>query len=135
MAAGYSGTQLAKKLGLKPGHTLVLRHVPRGWLLPDIPDGVQTVRDAVGEADVALAFFREKAVLADEATVLAAALRDTAALWILWPRKAAGHVSDITENDLRDLFLLTGLVDVKVAAVGEDWSGLKFVRRKENRRR
>lgn len=135
MATGYSGTPLARKLGVQPGHTLVLRHVPRGWLLPDIPDGVQTVRDAVGEADVALAFFREKAALTAEVPALAAALRDTAALWILWPRKAAGHVSDITENDLRDLFLPTGLVDVKVAAVGEDWSGLKFVRRKENRRR
>lgn len=61
-------------------------------------------------------------------------LADDAALWVAWPRRAAGHVSDITENALREVFLPLGVVDVKVAALGEDWSGLKFVRRRENRR-
>lgn len=127
--AGYSGTPLARKLGLKPEHRLVLRHAPRGWRVPDPPPGVETVRE-VGSADVVVAFFRTHADLAAEAPSLAEALRRGSMLWIAWPRKAGGHVSDIAENDLRDLLLPTGLVDVKVAALDDDWSGLKFVWRK-----
>ena len=85
--------------------------------------------------DVAVAFHHSLADLAAEAPALVADLADAAMLWIAWPRKAAGHVSDIAENDLRDMFLPLGVVDVKVAALGEDWSGLKLVRRRENRRR
>lgn len=87
-----------------------------------------------GGADVTIAFYRSLSDLAAEAPRLVADLADTAMLWIAWPRRAAGHVSDITDNALRDLLLPFGIVDVKVAALGEDWSGLKFVRRKENRR-
>ncbi|NNN38240.1 DUF3052 domain-containing protein, partial [Streptomyces sp. S3(2020)] len=83
--------------------------------------------------DVCVGFYRERRELAAEAERLVADLADDAMLWIAWPRKAAGHVSDIAENDLRDIFLPLGVVDVKVAALGEDWSGLKFVRRKESR--
>ena len=72
--------------------------------------------------------------LSAEAPALVHALADQAMLWISWPRRAAGHISDITENALREIFLPLGVVDVKVAALGEDWSALKFVRRKENRR-
>ncbi|MFJ8082042.1 hypothetical protein ACIQ6Y_15665 [Streptomyces sp. NPDC096205] len=85
-------------------------------------------------ADVTVAFYRERALLAQEARRVAAELGDGTMVWIAWPRRAAGHDSDITEDALRELFLPLGLVDVKVAALGEDWSGLKFVRRKENRR-
>jgi hypothetical protein len=77
---------------------------------------------------------RAHAALAAEALDLVDGLADDAMLWVAWPRKAAGHVSDIAENDLRELFLPLGVVDVKVAALGEDWSGLKFVRRRANRR-
>jgi len=130
-SAGYSGTPLARKLGLKPEHRLVLRHAPRGWSIPDPPPGVQTVRD-VESADVVLVFYRAHAGLAAEAPSLAGLLRKGAMLWVAWPRKAGGHTSDIAENDLRELLLPTGLVDVKVAALDEDWSGLKFVWRKNS---
>lgn len=110
-----------------------LRHAPEGWDIPGLPDGCSLGVGGPRGVDVTLAFYRERARLAAEAAALVRELADDAMLWIAWPRKAAGHVSDITENDLRDLFLPLGVVDVKVAALGEDWSGLKFVRRKENR--
>jgi hypothetical protein len=140
--SGYSGTPLAKKIGIRPGHRVRLVHGPDGWGIPGLPDGV-VVDDAPGVApdaapdvtpDVTVAFYRSHAGLAGEAAVLTEALADDAMLWIAWPRRAAGHDSDITENALRDLFLPLGIVDVKVAALGTDWSGLKFVRRRANRR-
>ncbi len=127
--AGYSGTPLAKKVGVKPGHTLVMLHAPAGWEIPALPDGVAHGGDA-READVVIAFYRARADLAREAAGLAQSLPRGSGLWIAWPRKAGGHVSDISENDLRDVFLPTGLVDVKVAALDDDWSGLKFLWRK-----
>ncbi|WP_433663510.1 DUF3052 domain-containing protein [Nocardia sp. CA-128927] len=128
MTAGYSGTPLAKKLGIKPGHRVVLRHRPPGWQIPDLPADVEIV--SAGTPDVMLAFYRTHADLADEAPNLAAHLPRGSGLWIAWPRKAGGHVSDIAENDLRELLLPVGVVDVKVAALDNDWSGLKFVWRK-----
>ena len=91
-------------------------------------------RRAAG-GDVTVVFSRTYGELMAEAPVLVADLADAAMLWVAWPRRAAGHTSDITENGLRELFLPLGLVDVKVAALGEDWSGLKLVRRRENRAR
>ncbi|AZP19416.1 DUF3052 domain-containing protein [Streptomyces aquilus] len=133
MTSGYSGTPLARKIGLKGGQRVGLRHAPEGWDIPGLPDGCSPVVGGPRGMDVTVAFHRERARLAAEAAALVRDLADDAMLWIAWPRKAAGHVSDITENDLRELFLPLGVVDVKVAALGEDWSGLKFVRRKENR--
>ena len=132
-ASGYSGTPLAKKIGIKPGQRVVLRHRPRGWAIPDLPEGVRVGERGSRDADVTLAFYRTHGELAAEAATLVEGLADRAMLWIAWPRKAGGHESDITENGLRELFLPRGVVDVKVAALGEDWSGLKFVRRVENR--
>ncbi|MEY9876984.1 hypothetical protein ABH931_006506 [Streptacidiphilus sp. MAP12-33] len=134
--AGYSGTPLAKKLRIKPGHVVALRHVPADWPVPDLPDGVRLDArpDArPEEADVVLAFYRAAADVRDDAAGLVAALRPASCLWLLWPRRAAGHTSDITDTELRAVMLPLGVVDVKVAAVGEDWSGLAFVWRKENR--
>ncbi|WP_037735337.1 DUF3052 family protein [Streptomyces sp. 303MFCol5.2] len=131
---GYSGTPLARKLGVKPGHRVRLRHAPAGWDLPGLPDGVQVAPGGPRDADITVAFYRDRADLAAETPALVRDLADDAMLWVAWPRKAAGHVSDITENALRELFLPLGVVDVKVAALGEDWSGLKFVRRRANRR-
>ncbi|WP_427166533.1 DUF3052 domain-containing protein [Streptomyces sp. C1-1] len=133
-AGGYSGTPLARKLGVNAGHRLALRYAPDGFDIPGLPDGVELVGAGPGGADVTVAFYREHRALAAEAPALVGELADDAMLWIAWPRKAAGHVSDIAENDLRELFLPLGVVDVKVAALGDDWSGLKFVRRRENRR-
>ena len=136
VAGGYSGTPLAKKIGIKPGGHVHLVHRPSNWEVPGIPDSCRVSEGArsIEGADVTLAFHRSLGGLAAEASRLVDDLADPAMLWIAWPRRAAGHTSDITENALRELFLPLGVVDVKVAALGDDWSGLKFVRRKENRR-
>ncbi|MEU9787856.1 DUF3052 domain-containing protein [Streptomyces phaeochromogenes] len=134
-SGGYSGTPLAKKIGIKAGQRVRLLHGPgEGWAIPGLPEDCEVTAGGPEGADVTLAFYREAAVLTAEGPGLVEALADSAMLWIAWPRKAAGHVSDITENGLRELFLPLGVVDVKVAPLGDDWSGLKFVRRKENRR-
>ncbi|MGX1368399.1 hypothetical protein RKD19_003758 [Streptomyces canus] len=134
-AGGYSAKPLARKLGIKAGHRVRLDGAPEEWDIPGLPDDCEVTAGGTRGADVTLAFHREYAPLAAEADELVAGLADHAALWIVWPRRAAGHVSDVTENALREVFLPLGVVDVRVAALGEDWSGLKFVRRKENRRR
>lgn len=137
MTAGYSGTPLARKIGIKLGHRVHLHHRPPGWMIPDLPDTSTLADGATNDADIAeitVAFYRSVNDLSAEAAALVHTLADHAMLWISWPRRAAGHVSDITENALREIFLPLGVVDVKVAALGDDWSGLKFVRRKENRR-
>ncbi|MFJ7075742.1 hypothetical protein [Streptomyces sp. NPDC098781] len=85
-------------------------------------------------ANVAVAFYRAYGDLAAEGPGLVGDLADDAMLWIVWPRRAVGHVSDITGNALREVFLPLGVVDGQVAALGEDWSGLKFLRCRENRR-
>lgn len=133
-AGGYAGTSLAKKLGIKAGHRVRLADAPDGWEIPGLPEDCDVAAGGSRGADVVVAFHREYARLAGEAAGLVDGLADHAALWIAWPRRAAGHVSDITENALREVFLPLGVVDVKVAALGEDWSGLKFVWRRENRR-
>ncbi|MET7716373.1 DUF3052 domain-containing protein [Streptomyces sp. NPDC005407] len=132
-ASGYSGTPLAKKLGIKPGHRVVLRHRPGDWAIPGLPEGVTLGERGSRDTDVTLAFYRTYGDLAAEAATLVERLADRAMLWIAWPRKAAGHESDIDGNALRELLLPLGIVDVKVAQLDEDWSGLKFVRRVENR--
>jgi hypothetical protein len=134
-AAGYSRTPPAKKLGIEEGGVLALAGAPQGWLLPDLPTGVETRTTLRGRFDVAVVFVRSAAELRRRVASLDRALADEAAVWIAWPRKAAGHTSDVNEDLLRELILPAGLVDVKVAAIDEDWSGLKFVRRKELRGR
>lgn len=138
MSTGYSGTPLARKLGLKPGGRLLTRRAPAGFAVGDPPDGCRTTRLRTGTGagareDVVLAFFRSLAELGDELPALGEAVFPDGALWIAWPRRAAGHESDIREQDIRDVALPLGLVDVKVAAVGEDWSGLRLVWRTERR--
>ena len=127
--AGYSGTPLWKKLGLKEGYRLTLLNAPDGWAVPDLPDGVE-----VGDGgDVVVAFHRAAAELSAGIEGLGQAIFPDGSLWIAWPRKAGGHDSDITENGIRDVVLPLGLVDVKVAAIDNDWSGLKIVWRRERR--
>jgi hypothetical protein len=129
--AGYSGTPLAKKLGIKPGHQLALVSAPVGWAVPDLPEGV-TVGTPDG-ADVVVAFFRSFTELDTGIEELGRAVFPDGALWVAWPRRAGGHESDITENGIRDVVLPLGLVDTKVAALDDDWSGLKVVWRRERR--
>jgi DUF3052 family protein len=130
---GYSGTPLARKLGIRPGAVVALVGAPRDWVVPDVPEGVRVRRSLGKSADVVIAFVRRAADLAGVVSAVAAVLGPEDSLWLVWPRRAAGHDSDVTENLLREVVLPTGLVDVKVAAVGEDWSGLRFVWRREVR--
>ena len=130
--AGYSQTPLAKKLGIKPGSRLALDAAPPRWSVPELPDAVVAVA-APAPADTVIAFFREEAELPDRLPDLAQRIFPSGSLWVAWPRRAGGHRSDITENALREHALPLGIVDTKVAALDEDWSGLKFMWRRENR--
>ena len=130
--AGYSGRSQAGKLGLKAGQRVVLHEAPDGWALTDPPDGLAGAGPA-GEADVILAFFTEAGEIGRQLGGLARRIFPAGALWIAWPRRAAGHRSDITDTVVREHVLPLGLVDVKVAAIDEDWSGLRVVWRTENR--
>ena len=129
---GYSGRPQAAKLGLKPGQRVSLHQPPRGWALADPPDGL-TGPGPDGQADVIVAFFTEAGDIAAQIGELGRRIYPAGALWVAWPRRAAGHRSDITENFIRDQALPIGLVDVKVAAIDDDWSGLRLVWRVENR--
>jgi hypothetical protein len=128
--AGYSGTPQAQKLGLKPGATWDVVDAPDGWAFEVAPDAASR---SDGDADVVLAFVRTPDDVRRGLERLERRIFPAGALWIAWPRKAAGHVSDVDENLVRDTALLRGLVDVKVAALDTDWSALKIVWRKENR--
>jgi hypothetical protein len=130
---GYSGRPQAVKLGLKPGQRVWLHQPPDGWALSDPPDGLAGPGPD-GQADVILAFFTRADEIAAQIGGLGRRIYPAGALWVAWPRRAAGHRSDITENFIRDQALPIGLVDVKVAAIDEDWSGLRVVWRTENRR-
>jgi hypothetical protein len=132
-SGGYSGTPFARKLGIRDGHVVALVGAPPQWTVPDLPHGCRLRRGLRSGADVVLAFVRSAADLDRVLETAIPALGAEDALWILWPRRAAGHHSDVTENLLREVVLPTGLVDVKVAAVGEDFSGLRFVWRREHR--
>lgn len=133
MTAGYSSTPQAKKLGLKPGQRVRIDQPPDGWALDQPPDLEPVAEDE--QADVILAFVRTAAELPARLPALAEGICPDGALWIAWPRRAAGHRSDITENLLREQALPLGIVDVKVAALDEDWSALRFVWRVANRSR
>jgi hypothetical protein len=130
--AGYSGAPQARKLGLKPGMRTALDAPPDGWSLAGPPDGLLPP-DADGAADVILAFFRAADEIVARLPGLSRRVFPAGAVWALWPRRAAGHLSDITDNVVRSGALELGLVDVKVAAVDEDWSGLRLVWRTSNR--
>ena len=133
MPAGYSATPLAKKLGLKQGHSVALVGAPKTWSIPDIEPGVRVRRDLRGKPEVVIAFVRSRAELRRRAPRLVKALSAAGSLWMVWPRKAGGHVSDVSEQLLRNELLPNGLVDTKVAALDADWSGLRFVWRRERR--
>jgi hypothetical protein len=127
-----AATSQAAKLGLKPGQRIAIVNSPAGWSLADPPDDLTAV--AAGPADVIVAFSAAAAEIAAQLPELATRIYPAGALWAAWPRRAGGHHSDITDNVLRELALPLGLVDVKVAAIDDDWSGLRLVWRKENRR-
>jgi hypothetical protein len=123
----------AAKLGLKPGQRVDLYHSPPGWALADPPDGLVGA-DRDGPADLIIAFFRTADEIAGPLDGLARRIYPAGALWAAWPRRAGGHRSDITDTVIRQHALPIGLVDVKVAAIDDDWSGLRLVWRAGNRR-
>jgi len=131
-ATGYSGTPLAKKLGIAPGSTLALIDAPEG-VIANLPAGVSVTRTARGQADVVIAFFTSRTALARRTDALGKVIFPSGGLWIAWPKKSSGVPSDITENVIREIVLPKGLVDNKVCAIDETWSGLRLVWRKELR--
>jgi hypothetical protein len=133
--AGYSGTPLAKKLGIKPGSAVFVDGAPMAYeqLLAPIPEGVCVQSAADSSTDVMHLFSTSKADLAAALGRAMRQLRPDAALWVSWPKKASRVPTDITEDVIRELALPLGLVDIKVCAVDDVWSGLKLVLRKEHR--
>jgi hypothetical protein len=127
--AGYSGTPLPRKLGIRPGQrVLVLGDAPATFEAAAIPEGVTVARQARGSADVIVAFFTERARLERRLPVLRERMEPAAGLWISWPKKASKVPTDITEDVVRDLALATtDMVDNKVCAIDETWSGLRLV--------
>jgi hypothetical protein len=123
----------AAKLGIRAGQRVHLHDPPPGWALADPPPGLDDA-GADGPADLIIAFFAVSRDLAAELEGLARRIFPAGALWVAWPRRAGGHRSDITDNTVRELALPLGLVDVKVAAIDADWSGLRLVWRVVNRR-
>ena len=132
--AGYSGTPLTKKLGIKEGHTVALLGAPSGFerTLEELPDGVRFVHAVTrkGTVDVVLLFAKSRAYLQKSVKKAADALTPAGGLWIAWPKKASGVATDLSENIVRDAGLRQGLVDYKVCAIDDTWSGLKFARRR-----
>jgi hypothetical protein len=135
--AGYSATPLAKKLGIKPGTRLVALKAPAGYpaLLAPLPAEVSFAKNVTEQADLVHLFVTSRAALAAQLTRTLAKLRQDAAIWVSWPKKSAGVATDVTEDVIRAVALPMGLVDIKVCAVDDTWSGLKLVIRRENRRR
>jgi hypothetical protein len=133
--AGDSGTPLVKKLGIKPGDVVALYGAPDHdvALLGELPAGV-TIRDGgTGQAPFAHFFTASRAALQKALPKLAKVVSSDGMLWISWPKKSSSLAGDLDENGVRELVLPSGLVDVKVCAVDADWSGHKFVWRKELR--
>ncbi len=132
MSAGYSGTPLERKLGIKEGHRVVLRHAPDGFDL-ELPENARLGRKAAGTADVVLAFFTERAALEGEIHQLRNFMEPEGGLWIAWPKKSAKTGSDLSENVVREIALANALVDNKVCAIDATWSGLRLVIRLRDR--
>ena len=135
-AAGYSATPLPRKLGIKPGQRVVLLGAPEGFerdMQGELPPDVSVRRRAGGRADVILSFHTRRAELERRLPTLRAMMEPAAGLWIAWPKRASGVPTDITEDALREIALPTGLVDNKVCAIDEIWSGLRLVIRLEHR--
>jgi hypothetical protein len=133
--AGYSGTPLPQKLGVKPGARLALLRAPAGFerALNPLPEGVRLRMQARGAQDVVLFFATRRAELERRFDALARAVAPAGGLWIAWPKRTACVATDLREGFVRELGLAHGLVDNKVCAVDDTWSGLRFVYRVSDR--
>jgi hypothetical protein len=134
-AAGYSGTPLARKLGIRAGARLFLQAAPPNYaqLIAPAPEGVRTVRRIDEHTDLLHLFATRRAELSKALHRARTAMRGDAVIWVSWPKKASGVPSDVTEDVIRELALPLGLVDIKVCAVDETWSGLKLMLRRSER--
>jgi hypothetical protein len=130
VTAGYSGTPLPRKLGVKPASRVLVDGAPAGFTL----DGVDLhTRPGAAPYDIVLLFAPDHARLAKRWSPLAARLTVAGRLWVCWPKRASGRQTDLSDNVVREYGLAQGLVDVKVCAVDETWSGIAFVRRLADR--
>jgi hypothetical protein len=136
MPAGYSGTPLAKKLGIKAGSRLWLLDAPTNYdeLVAPLPSGVRRQRRMDADTDLVHIFCTRRTALVDTLLAARARLRPDASIWVSWPKKSSKVPTDVTEDVIREVALPMGFVDIKVCAVDEVWSGLKLVVRKELRK-
>jgi len=134
--AGYSGTPLARKLGVRPNEKLIALNAPDNYeeILDGLPEGVAITNRLTEKADFVHLFVKQRSDLAKRLATLRTKLDDAGILWVSCPKKAAKVETDITENTIREVALPMGFVDVKVCAVDETWSGLKLMVRRENRK-
>ena len=130
--AGYSGTPLAKKLGIKENFRVALVGMPAG-VRAEIKEALNSCASASSGLDFAMVFVKSVAELKKEFSRVAKMLAPAGMLWVSWPKKTSGVATDLDENVVRGIGLAAGLVDVKVCAVDEVWSGLKFVVRVKDR--
>ena len=134
-AAGYSGTPLVRKLGFAPGMRVHYANAPEHFdtLVGGLPEGVRVLKRPAPQLDLAMLFVTERAALARGLQTLQPRLQPAGMIWVAWPKKAAKVPTDVTEDVVREVALPRGLVDVKVCAIDEVWSGLKLVIRKQLR--
>ena len=126
---------MAAKIGVKEGHRVTLIGAPRDWSIEDLPSNARVLRQRSStKSDVVIAFYYDATSLYREIASLSQSITPNGSLWVAWPRRASGHDSDITDNVVRNMVLPLGLVDVKVAALDDDWSALKMMWRKESRK-
>jgi hypothetical protein len=130
--AGYSGTPLPKKLGIAEGSTLALVGAPPG-VIGGLPPGVTVKRQARGAADVVVAFFTRRNDYERRVDALGRMVFPAGGLWVAWPKRASGMETTMSEDVVREVALPLGLVDNKVCAIDETWSGLRLVWRRELR--
>ena len=133
--AGYSGTPLPRKLGIKPGARVGLIGAPHDFdaVLGELPPDVTVVRRARGRLDVLVVFVQKCSELERRLPALKKALDQAGGLWVAWPKRSSGVATDLGEATVRELGLATGLVDNKVCAIDATWSGLRFVYRLADR--
>ena len=133
--AGYSSTPLAKKLGIKEGSRVALVNAPKDFQssLEALPDRVEFVKHPTKSLDIVLFFVMTERVLAQDFSKLAKKLVTNGMIWIAWPKKSSGVTTDLSFEHVQRIGLDAGLVDVKICAIDETWSGLKFVYRLKDR--
>lgn len=132
---GYSSTPLLKKLGIKEGFKIFISNTPDDYFkwLGDLPSNLEILNNPEGQPDFIHLFAKNKAILEKELPILKEKVKKDGMIWVSWYKKASKIPTDLIEDDIRTIALPMGLVDVKVCAVSEDWSGLKLVWRKELR--